>query len=99
MTCGDAARPASCRATASTGRKKNRKNVAVATTHRTRMPVSMRLMRNRVKAMSACPRGVGRRGVRQLAVFERDVPLATLAAGREQPLRARVHGVPDPVPE
>ena len=51
MTWGVAARPASSRATVSTGRAKNRKNAPVATSQTTTMPVRMRRMRKPTIAM------------------------------------------------
>ena len=45
MTCGVAARPASWRATVSTGRAKNRKNEAVATSQTTTNPDRIRRIR------------------------------------------------------
>src|SRR5581483_10925181 len=100
MTCGVAARPASWRATVVTGRAKNRKKAAVATSHMTMMPVKTRRTRNRVIAMSVHSRRTGGRGVREIGVLEghlaRTLALARPASG-EDALGPWVHRVPDAV--
>src|SRR5580704_1373006 len=105
ITCGVAAWPANWRATVFTGRAKNRKNAPVATSQMTTMPVRMRRMRKPVIAMSAASRRgyLGCHvGYLRLAVVGEHLTLAAASAGppgRESPLSARVHGIPDPVAE
>src|SRR5579859_1044751 len=106
MTCGVAARPASWRATVSTGRAKNKKNAPVATSQITTMPVRMRRTRNPNMAMSVASRRrqeghhVGRvECAASTGGLVAPGPPPTAPPRGENPLGARIHRVAYPVAE
>src|SRR5580704_10703313 len=108
ITWGVAARPASWRATVSTGRAKNRKNAPVATSQTTTMPARMRRTMKARSAISVVSRrdGQGVRAWHTGTAADDGPPLGAQSAAlpapapaRQDSFGARVHRVPDTVAE